>query len=31
MENQWMNDCLAMYIKRPIAHKIDNDDIMKRF
>ena len=26
-----MNDCLVMYIKKDVACKIDNENIMQRF
>ena len=31
MEDQWMNDCLVVYIERDIACSIDNETIMQRF
>ena len=31
MRDQWMNDCLAMYIERDIDRRIDNEDIMQQF
>ena len=31
MGDQWMNDCLTVYIKKDIARKIDNESIMQRF
>ena len=31
MEDQWMNDCLVMYIKRDVACRIDNENIIQRF
>ncbi|KAL4625686.1 hypothetical protein ACB092_05G043300 [Castanea dentata] len=31
MEDQWMNDCLVVYIEKDIACSIDNETIMQRF
>ena len=31
MEDQWMNDCLVVYIKRDRVCNIDNETIMQRF
>ena len=31
MGDQWMNDCLVMYIERNVAYSIDNETIMQRF
>ena len=31
MGDQWMNDCLTVYIEKDIAHTIDNEPIMQRF
>ena len=31
MEDQWMNDCLIVYIERDVAYSIDNETIMQRF
>lgn len=31
MGDQWMNDCLIVYIKKDIACSIDNETIMQRF
>ena len=31
MEDQWMNDCLVVYIERDVACSIDNETIMQRF
>ena len=31
MEDQWMNDCLVVYIEEDIACSIDNETIMQRF
>ena len=28
MGDQWMNDCLAMYIEKNVAHRIDNEEII---
>ena len=31
MGDQWMNDCLVMYIEKNVACSIDNEIIMQRF
>ena len=31
IEDQWMNDCLVVYIKRDGVCNIDNETIMQRF
>ena len=31
MGNQWMNDCLVVYIEKDVACSIDNETIMQRF
>ena len=31
MGDQWMNDCLIVYIERDVACRIDNETIMQRF
>ena len=31
MGDQWMNDCLVMYIEKNVAYSIDNEIIMQRF
>ena len=31
MGDQWMNDCLTMYIEKDITRRIDNESIMQRF
>ena len=31
IEDQWMNDCLTVYIKNDVACSIDNETIMQRF
>ena len=31
MGDQWMNDCLVIYIKRNLVCNIDNETIMQRF
>ena len=31
MGDQWMNDCLVMYIEKKVACSIDNEIIMQRF
>lgn len=31
MGDPWMNDCLAMYIEKYVANRIDNKVIMQRF
>ena len=31
MGDQWMNDCLIVYIERDVARRIDNEYIMPRF
>ena len=31
MGDQWMNDCLIVYIKKDVACSIDNETIMQRF
>ena len=31
MGDQWLNDCLTVYIKKNIARRIDNESIMQRF
>ena len=31
MGDQWMNDCLVVYIERDVACSIDNITIMQRF
>ena len=31
MEDQWMNDCLIVYIERDVTYNIDNETIMQRF
>ena len=31
MEDQWMNDCLIVYIEKNVACSIDNETIMQRF
>ena len=31
MRDQWMNDCLIVYIKKDVACSIDNEIIMQRF
>ena len=31
MRDQWLNDCLTVYIKKDIARRIDNESIMQRF
>ena len=31
MGDQWMNDCLVVYIEKDIACSIDNETIMQRF
>ena len=28
MGDQWMNDYLAVYIKKDVAHRIDNEEII---
>ena len=31
MEDEWMNDCLLVYIEKEIFNRIDNETIMQRF
>ena len=31
MGDQWMNDCLVVYIEKDVACSIDNETIMQRF
>ena len=31
MRDQWLNDCLTVYINKDIARRIDNESIMQRF
>ena len=31
MGDQWMNDCLIVYIKKDVACSINNETIMQRF
>ena len=31
MRDQWMNDCLVMYIERDVANSTDNKAIMQQF
>ena len=31
MGDQWMNDCLIVYIKKDVTCSIDNETIMQRF
>ena len=31
MEDQWLNDCLTMYIEKDITRRIDNESIMQQF
>ena len=31
MGDQWLNDCLTVYIEKDIACKIDNKSIMQQF
>ena len=31
MGDQWMNDCLIVYIEKDVARSIDNKTIMQRF
>ena len=31
MKDQWMNDCLVVYIKKNVAHRIDNKEIILQF
>ena len=31
MGDQWMNDCLVMYIEKDVVYNIDNETIMQRF
>ena len=31
MGDQWMNDCLIVYIERDVADSIDNETIMNDF
>ena len=31
MREQWMNDCLIVYIEKDVAYSIDNEIIMQRF
>ena len=31
MGDQWMNDCLIVYIERDVACSIDNETIMQQF
>ena len=31
MEDQWMNDCMVVYIEKNVVCSIDNDIIMQRF
>ena len=31
MRDQWMNNCLVMYIERDVGCSIDNKTIMQRF
>ena len=31
MGDQWLNDCLTMYIEKDIACRIDNESIIQRF
>ena len=31
MRDQWMNDCLIVYIERDVADSIDNETIMNDF
>ena len=31
MGDQWLNDCLTVYIEKDIALRIDNESIMQRF
>ena len=31
MGDQWMNDCLVVYIEKDVACRIDNETIMQRF
>ena len=29
--DQWMNDCLAVYIKKDVVCRIDNEKIIEQF
>ena len=31
MGDQWMNDCLVVYIEKDVTYSIDNETIMQRF
>ena len=31
MGDQWMNDCLVVYIEKDVVCNIDNETIMQRF
>ena len=31
MRDQWMNNCLIVYIEKDVASSIDNETIMQRF
>ena len=31
MRDQWLNDCLTVYIEKDIVRTIDNESIMQRF
>ena len=31
MGDQWLNDCLTVYIEKDITRRIDNESIMQRF
>ena len=31
IRDQWLNDCLIVYIEKDIARRIDNESIMQRF
>ena len=31
MGDQWMNDCLVVYIEKDVAYNIDNETIIQRF
>ena len=31
MRDQWMNDCLIVYIEKDVTSSIDNEIIMQRF
>ena len=31
MRDQWMNNCLVVYIERDVTRRINNEDVMQQF